>query len=306
MNPRSRVPGPLDSLPRPLADRDRRGRGRRRLLALMTVAIIVGGVALGANAVARALPAAGEVAGVVATPTPSAPPDGAAPDPMATVAPGAFAPAIDDAPDVIPGASHGPAPATLTGYRWPVPHGRLTLPFGPTPWGSRIVHGKNFHDGIDLATFCGDRVVAAHDGVVLAAGRRYDKFIGWIGDLGPYVRRLDKKQLWQTLPIVLVIDDGNGYRSIYAHFSKVVVKKGETVKAGQLIGHEGATGKASGCHLHYGLFSPDESGRFGIDKDVAKRMKLPRWQIARIDPLLVLPARHKAAAPKPAASADSP
>jgi murein DD-endopeptidase MepM/ murein hydrolase activator NlpD len=34
------------------------------------------------------------------------------------------------------------------------------------------VEGTTFHDGIDLATFCGDRVVAAHDGIVLAAGRR--------------------------------------------------------------------------------------------------------------------------------------
>ena len=53
---------------------------------------------------------------------------------------------------------------TLTGYRWPLPRGRLTLPFGPSPWGSRLVKGKTFHDGIDLATVCGDRIVAAHDG----------------------------------------------------------------------------------------------------------------------------------------------
>ena len=37
-------------------------------------------------------------------------------------------------------------------------------------------------------------------------------------------------------PIVVVIDDGNGYRSIYAHFGKVDVKKGQVVKAGQLLG----------------------------------------------------------------------
>ena len=89
-------------------------------------------------------------------------------------------------------------------------------------------------------------------------------------------RRLDQKHLWNTLPIVVVIDDGNGYRSIYAHFSKIVVKKGQTVKAGQLLGYEGMTGRASGCHLHYGLFSPQETDSFGIDAAVAKRMKLPR------------------------------
>jgi murein DD-endopeptidase MepM/ murein hydrolase activator NlpD len=89
----------------------------------------------------------------------------------------------------------------------------------------------------------------------------------------------------------VVIDDGNGYRSIYAHFSKVVVKKGQEVQAGEFLGYEGMTGRASGCHLHYGLFSPLETATFGIDPDVVKRMKLPDQQIARVDPLIVLPER---------------
>jgi murein DD-endopeptidase MepM/ murein hydrolase activator NlpD len=161
------------------------------------------------------------------------------------------------------------------------------------------VEGTTFHDGIDLATFCGDRVVAAHDGIVLAAGRRYDDQMGWMGDLGPYKKRLDKRHLWMTLPIVVVIDDGNGYRSIYAHFSKVVVKRGQSVKAGQQLGYEGRTGRASGCHLHYGLFSPLETATFAMDPGVVKRMKIPDRQIARIDPLIVLP-QH---APKASASA---
>jgi murein DD-endopeptidase MepM/ murein hydrolase activator NlpD len=195
-------------------------------------------------------------------------------------------------------ARHGaqnaaPPTAGLTGYRWPLPKGRLTQPFGPTRWGSRVVDGKSFHDGIDLATFCGDRIVAAHDGIVLAAGRRYDDAIGWLGDLTAYYRRLDAKKLWTTLPIVVVIDDGNGYRSMYAHFGKVVVKRGQSVRAGELLGYEGRTGNASGCHLHYGLFSPFERGEIAIEPSVAKRMKLPREEIARIDPLLVLPVRDE-------------
>ena len=192
--------------------------------------------------------------------------------------------------------------ADLTGYRWPLPRGRLTLPFGPSPWGSRLVKGEPFHDGIDLATVCGDRIVAAHDGSVLAAGRHYDDAIGWVGDLTPYYRRLDAKQLWSTLPIVVIIDDGNGYRSIYAHFSKIVVKVGQAVRAGQLIGYEGRTGRASGCHLHYGLFSTDEPGRFAMEASVVKRMKVPTIEIARVDPLLVLPprpARSPKASPSP-------
>ena len=185
-----------------------------------------------------------------------------------------------------------PAPIKdLNGYVWPL-KGRLTLGFEHSGWGSRLVKGERFHDGIDIATSCGDRIRAAHGGTVLAAGRHFDDYVGWIGDLEPYYRRLNKKDLWDTLPIVVVIDDGNGYRSIYAHFSKVRVKAGDVVKAGQLIGWEGDTGRASGCHLHYGLFSPYETKRFGLHPDTAKRMKLPRWEVARVNPLRVLPYRE--------------
>ena len=186
-----------------------------------------------------------------------------------------------------------PTPAALEdlkGYVWPL-KGRLTLGFEHSGWGSRLVKGERFHDGIDVATSCGDRIRAAHRGVVLAAGRHFDDYVGWIGDLKPYYRRLNKKDLWDTLPIAVVIDDGNGYRSIYAHFAKVRVKAGDVVKAGELIGWEGDTGRASGCHLHYGLFSPFETKRFGLHPDTAKRMKLPRWEVARVNPLLVLPYR---------------
>jgi murein DD-endopeptidase MepM/ murein hydrolase activator NlpD len=182
-----------------------------------------------------------------------------------------------------------PLPGELTGYVWPLGRGRLTLPFKAIPGGTRIKDGKLFHDGIDLATFCGDTVRAAHDGVVLAAGREFDEFVGWVGSLRKYYQTLDKKKLWDDLPIVVVIDDGNGYRSIYAHFSKVTVAAGDVVKAGQRIGLEGMTGHASGCHVHYGLFSPLETDTFGVRADLLTKLKLPAAEIARINPLLVLP-----------------
>jgi murein DD-endopeptidase MepM/ murein hydrolase activator NlpD len=238
-----------------------------------------------------------DVQGAGATPSVTPAPAPAGPDGGAEIDPGA----ADryDARAVVP----GPLPlATLAGYRWPLPRGRLTLPFGPTSWGTRWVDGRRFHDGIDLATFCGDRIVAAHGGVVLAAGRKFDDHLGWLGDLGPYYRRLNEKRLWGTLPIVVVIDDGNGYRSVYAHFSKVVVKAGQRVKAGRLLGYEGATGHASGCHLHYSLFSPAETRRMEIRADVVKRLRTPRFEIARVDPLPVLGPRP-AQKPKPAPAA---
>ncbi len=213
------------------------------------------------------------------------------------------APHLHDAREAIPGDA---APvANLTGYRWPLPHARITLPFGPTPWGDWLVDGRSVHDGIDLATFCGDRIVAAHDGTVLAAGRHFDEFLGWVGDLTTYYARLEAKHLWGTLPIVVVIDDENGYRSMYAHLGKTVVKPGARVHAGDLLGYEGRTGHASGCHLHYGLFSPFELDRFVLDRGVAGRMKLPSAELARVDPQLVLPPRPKPStkpSPLPAAT----
>ena len=253
------------------------------------------------SAAARPSPAA--TARPSATPTPTATPTPAAtptPNPRLGVTSRPAVIAQGRPPSRLASELTGtkaPSLDLLTGYRWPVSKVRLTLPFGPTVWGSRLVDGERFHDGIDLATFCGDRVTAAHDGVVLAAGRKYDQVMGWVGDLRPYLRRLDRLNLWMTLPIVVVTDDGNGYRSMYAHFSKVVVTKGQRVKAGQLLGYEGATGRASGCHVHYGLYSPWEMSTFRIRPDVVKRMKLPKAEIARVDPLLVLPPKPGVNAP---------
>lgn len=188
-----------------------------------------------------------------------------------------------------PGVRQAPLPSSLSGYQWPIRNARLTQPFGPATSGSRVVDGQPFHDGLDLATFCGDRIRAAHGGTVLAAGRRYDAYMGWLGDLTAYTARLDAKHLWITLPNVVVIDDGNGYRSMYAHLKYVAVAVGDVVDAGAYLGTEGRTGNASGCHLHYGLFSPYSVATIGIDPIVSAHMLLPSEEIARIDPLLVLP-----------------
>jgi murein DD-endopeptidase MepM/ murein hydrolase activator NlpD len=192
---------------------------------------------------------------------------------------------------VDPGVPLPRAPARLTGYVWPLARGRITVDFGSFIGGTWVVDGERFHDGVDIASFCGDRVRAAHGGVVLAASRRFDDVIGWVGDLDRYYATLDKKKWWSALPITVVIADGNGYRSIYAHLSRATVRVGERVSAGQPIGYEGATGRASGCHLHFGLFSPLEATTFAIRADIAKRLATPPREIARVDPAVVLPPR---------------
>jgi murein DD-endopeptidase MepM/ murein hydrolase activator NlpD len=116
--------------------------------------------------------------------------------------------------------------------------------------------------------------------------------MGWQGDLTAY-KKLFSPQSWkETLPTVIVIDDGNGYRSIYAHESAVKVKAGDHVTAGQIIGIQGATGGTTGCHLHYGLFSPRERELWENLPEYVARMKLPPLITKRVDPLLVLPYRQ--------------
>jgi murein DD-endopeptidase MepM/ murein hydrolase activator NlpD len=288
----------------PTARPRHRARARLALIAVTgAAAVLLAAPAMGPRGSVLDLRSGGAApVAVVATPLPS---EGPVADAVPDVVSAAVLPRLDVDLDVprsiarqVPLTAWPREVTSLTGYEWPLAHPRLTLPFGPSPWGSRLVDGEPFHDGVDLATFCGDRIHAAHAGTVIAAGRHYDAAMGWIGDLGPYLRRLERNHLWWELPIVVVIDDGNGYRSMYAHFGRIVVAKGDVVGVGDLLGYEGMTGRASGCHLHYGLFSPYETATFRIRPDVVKRMKLPREQIARVDPLLVLPPKPGINAPK--------
>ena len=186
------VPGPLDNLPRPLSERERgTGWRRRRASAVLLAGVIAAvGVAVATSVSSGPLTPVGAVQGAVESTTP--------PSARPTVAAGAPGPGASARPPSVaaPGPSAAPtapALATLTGYRWPLPRGRLTLPFGPSPWGSRIVDGEPFHDGIDLATFCGDRIVAAHAGTVLAAGPQVRPVHG-LGRRSPAVSRSPREE----------------------------------------------------------------------------------------------------------------
>lgn len=90
--------------------------------------------------------------------------------------------------------------------------------------------GHEFHNGIDFVVDRGTQVLATGPGRVEEAG--YD---------GPNGNRV-------------AIDHGFGYRSVYAHLSKVMVKAGDKVQRGQLLGLSGNTGRSSGPHLHYTLY----------------------------------------------------
>jgi murein DD-endopeptidase MepM/ murein hydrolase activator NlpD len=84
------------------------------------------------------------------------------------------------------------------------------------------------HTGIDFTAPIGTPIYATGDGVV---ERKKGKMTGY--------------------GKVVVIDHGYGYESLYAHMSKIIVKPGEKVKRGQVIGYVGNTGRSTGPHLHY-------------------------------------------------------
>ena len=240
--------------------------------------------AAGSTNAAPASTSQAPVAVATAPPTSIGPHGDGVPGPAPSVA---NLPAPSDANG--PGAEEPPPVPLLDGYQWPIHNARLTNAFGSGRPSSFSLDGLPFHDGIDIASFCGARITAAHDGVVLGAGRRTQGLMGWVGDLTAFRAKLEAEDAWRTQAITVVIDDGNGYRSIYAHLGVASVEKGDLVEAGDLVGWEGASGNATGCHLHYALFSPTETSMLALDPKIAKKNKLPRFEIARIDPLLVLP-----------------
>jgi murein DD-endopeptidase MepM/ murein hydrolase activator NlpD len=83
------------------------------------------------------------------------------------------------------------------------------------------------HTGLDLQGDQGDPVRASANGTVTAAG--------WSGGYGR----------------VVDIDHGHGLSTRYAHLSAIDVRVGQSVKAGQLVGRVGSTGRSTGPHLHY-------------------------------------------------------
>ena len=123
-------------------------------------------------------------------------------------------------------------------FVWPV-RGRISGRFGS----QRIYRGEpgSYHSGLDIAQPTGTPFVAPADGVVVLAVEDYSL----------------EGQL-------LIIDHGQGLNSAFLHCSRILVREGERVTQGQHIGDVGASGRATGPHLHWGL----------------------TWHGARLDPLL--------------------
>ena len=102
-------------------------------------------------------------------------------------------------------------------WAYPLPDARVISPYG----------GARRHSGVDLKTKPNDEIYAAFDGVVVASGPYYG--------YGNCIR----------------IRHAYGLETLYSHQSKNMVKKGDKVKAGQVIGLTGRTGRATTEHLHF-------------------------------------------------------
>lgn len=178
-------------------------------------------------------------------------------------------------------------PEGLTGYQWPLPGGRIYSFFELRDTGFFVIEGARVHAGIDVATFCGDDLLAAHDGTVLVGGRQAAREMGFDGSLDPFFDRIDQTGSLGRQSITVIIDDGNGYRSAYAHLREALVEPGDVVTAGDPIGLEGATGNASGCHLHYELMRMDGPWMAVARQNVRGEL-YPEHARERVDPMRVL------------------
>ena len=105
-------------------------------------------------------------------------------------------------------------------------HGALSSRFGArsNPFGKK---SQEFHHGLDFRGNTGEPIQATADGSVIFAGRQ------------------------NGYGLVVKIKHGYGYSTVYGHLSKLNVSTGDKVKANQIIGELGSTGRSTGPHLHY-------------------------------------------------------
>lgn len=106
--------------------------------------------------------------------------------------------------------------------------GRISGNFG----NQRIMNGKkmNPHMGMDIAAVTGTDIKAPADGIITLSGMENYFYSG----------------------NVVIIDHGHKLFTIYAHMNDIVVKNGDKVKQGDIIGYVGKTGRVTGPHLHWG------------------------------------------------------
>ncbi|WII71034.1 M23 family metallopeptidase [Bdellovibrio sp. 22V] len=117
-------------------------------------------------------------------------------------------------------SDHAPTIEKEMSFDWPVDRARMTRGFLPNK--------KRPHLGIDLAAPKGTPILASQSGTVIYAGREF--------------RGYGK---------MVLVESGEGWATLYAHFDKILVSEGQKVRQGEVIGAMGRTGRATGVHLHF-------------------------------------------------------
>jgi murein DD-endopeptidase MepM/ murein hydrolase activator NlpD len=112
--------------------------------------------------------------------------------------------------------------------------GPVTTVYGVRRYYNGVFAKDYFHRGVDYAGAYGSAVVAPADARVALVGREANRFKVHGNCIG--------------------LDHGQGVESVYLHLSRIDVKEGDFVKAGQTIGALGGSGAATGPHLHWGLY----------------------------------------------------
>ena len=108
---------------------------------------------------------------------------------------------------------------------YPVDNSRMTSTFGVRL--DPFTHSLARHTGVDLSGPIGAKIHSSADGIVKSSGRK-----------GAY-------------GIAVEIDHGLGISTLYGHLNRALVKEGDHIRKGQIIGVQGSTGRSTGNHLHY-------------------------------------------------------
>jgi murein DD-endopeptidase MepM/ murein hydrolase activator NlpD len=165
--------------------------------------------------------------------------------------------------------------------RTPVDGARITSGFGMRM--HPLLGYSKMHKGIDFGAPIGTPIYAAGSGTVVEIGKK--------GAYGNYIR----------------IRHNNDYQTAYAHMSRFAkgLVRGEKVKQGQVIGYVGATGRATGPHLHYEILvdgsqvNPAKVKTVASNKLTGKQLKAFQAQVAKIDAELKHQAQQQLIAGRP-------
>ncbi|MBR3198779.1 MAG: peptidoglycan DD-metalloendopeptidase family protein [Bacilli bacterium] len=131
---------------------------------------------------------------------------------------------------IVKGNKIVPDVGSTSSWGWPTDSG-YTISSGFVWRTNPVTHRRELHGGLDISgTGYGSRIYASNNG------------------------RVEKAEYHYSFGNHVIINHNNGYLTVYAHMSRIAVKKGDVVSRGQVIGYVGMTGVATGPHLHYEIW----------------------------------------------------